>query len=64
MAIGEQITTAAVTTTGTGYVHDVFQVKMEPNSKVSAQDIQCHVHATMYSLTEKHLGDKRRRVRG
>ncbi|KAK9792974.1 hypothetical protein WJX73_004661 [Symbiochloris irregularis] len=63
-AIPLEITTAAVTTTGNGYVHDVFQVKVDPTSACSAQDIQCHVHATMYNLTESHLGDKRRRTRG
>ena len=59
-----QITTAAITTTGNGYVHDVFQVKLLDLARAcTPQDIQANVHATLYKLNESQLGDKRRRVR-
>ena len=39
-------------------MYDVFQVKLDPSSGLSPQDVQCNVHASLYSS----LGDKRRRT--
>lgn len=53
-----EITTAAITTNGEGTVHDVFEVIPAPH--VSAEDIQCHVHACVYNRfnnNEKRLRD-------
>lgn len=42
------IATAAITTTKDGKVHDVFEIQLDDES-VSAEDIQCAVHAALYS---------------
>ncbi len=53
-----QITTAAVTTTADGNVHDVFRVRVDPNSAATPADIQGTVAAM---LQNEAAGDKRRR---
>ena len=58
-----QITTAAITTTQDGNVYDVFQVKLDAeHSSWTAQEVQCQVHANLYSSFATGPGDKRRRT--
>lgn len=58
-----QITTAAVTTASDGHVHDVFQIRLDPRSGISAKDVHSHVHASLYASEDlEGLGDKRRRT--
>mmetsp|Transcript_1319 Transcript_1319/g.3100 ORF Transcript_1319/g.3100 Transcript_1319/m.3100 type:complete len:428 (-) Transcript_1319:14-1297(-) len=55
-----EISTAAVTTTPDGTVHDVFEI--HPGPGLSAEEIQCHVHSTVYSMF--NINEKRPRASG
>lgn len=55
-----QITTAAVTTGQDGFIHDVFQVRLDPKGGITAEDVREHVVASLHA--PEGLGDKRRRT--
>lgn len=56
-----EIKSAAVTTTAESCVMDVFEVVLDADSGLSAQDVQCNMQAFLYSSNLESSGDKRRR---
>lgn len=59
-----EIKSAAVTTTAESCVMDVFEVVLDADSGLSAQDVQCNMQAFLYSSNLESSGDKRRRQDG
>lgn len=57
-----EIKSAAVTTTSDSCVMDVFEVVLDADSGLTAQDVQYNMQAILYSTQVENAGDKRRRA--